>query len=125
MNNKVRTGGDVDTVPLINAVFCVDCETISSSPHDVCTVCGGHSLINLFRMLGGNLRNQEPQSTAERAQTVKYNLGLTVTVHEMPANKLNRAIESIRHLAEVCGDLEVLHLNVESVVNSKGTFGVA
>ena len=52
-------------------------------------------------------------------KTAKYNLELTVKVHEIPANELNRAIESISRLAEVCGDLESLHINVEPVFDTQ------
>jgi len=117
-----RNGG---AVSLLNAVFCVDCETISNSPHDACTVCGGHSLINLFRMLGGTLRGEKRQPTADHARAPKYNLELTLKVHEIPGNELNHAIESIMHLAEVCGNVESLHLNVESVFDSRSAFRVA
>jgi hypothetical protein len=50
---------------------------------------------------------------------------LTVKVHEVPANELNRAIESISRLAEVCGDLESLHINVESVLDPQAVFKAA
>jgi hypothetical protein len=61
MNTATDTENGLSAVPLLNAVFCVDCETITNSPHDACTVCGSHSLINLFRMVGGTLRKQKTQ----------------------------------------------------------------
>jgi hypothetical protein len=76
MNAGAHTEGGLSAVPLLNAVFCVDCETISNSPHDACTVCGSHSLISLFRMLGGTLRSRKLQSTEDHAKTAKYNLRL-------------------------------------------------
>ncbi|HXY77308.1 MAG TPA: hypothetical protein VEH47_00725 [Candidatus Acidoferrales bacterium] len=109
----------MSAVPLLNAVFCAECETISNSPHDACSVCGSRSLINLFRMLEGNLRSQKPQSAEDHAKTAKYNLELTVKVHEIPAHELNRVIESISLLAEVAGDLESLHINVEPVFDTQ------
>ncbi len=115
MNAGARTNGGLSAVPLLNAVFCAGCETISNSPHDVCSVCGSPSLLNLFRMLDGTLRGQMPQFAKDHGKTAKYNVELTVKVHEIPANELNRTIESISRLAEVCGDLESLHINVEPV----------
>jgi len=98
MNAGAHTDGGLSAVPLLNAVFCADCETISNSPHDACTVCGSRSLINLFRMLGGTVRSQKPQSAEDHAKTAEYNLELTVKVHEIPANEVNRVIESISRL---------------------------
>src|SRR5208282_1175566 len=94
-------------------------ETISNSPHDACSVCGSRSLINLFRMLDGKLRSQKPQSAEDHAKPAKYNLELTVKVHEIPALDLNRVIESISRLAEVSGVLESLHINVEPVFDMR------
>jgi hypothetical protein len=125
MKAGADTEGAMQAVPLLKAVFCVDCETISNSPHDVCTVCGSPSLTNVFRMLGGSLRSQSTHSAADLPKTAKYNLELTIKVHEVPANELNRAIESISRLAEVCGDLESLHINVESVFDTQGVLRVA
>ncbi len=125
MNAEARAEEGLSAVPLHSAVFCVDCETVSNSQHDACSVCGSHSLISLFRMLGGTLRSQKPPSTEERTKTAKYNLELTLKVHEIPANELNRAIESLSRLAEVCGDLESLHINVESVFVTQGMFRAA
>jgi len=125
MNPEAHAEEGLSAVPLHSAVFCVDCETVSNSQHDACSVCGSHSLISLFRMLGGTLRNPKPQATGDRAKTAKYNVELIVKVHEIPANELNRAIESISRLAEVCGDLESLHINVESVFDTQGMLRVA
>jgi hypothetical protein len=125
MNPGAHTEGGLSIVPLHNAVFCVDCETVSNSQHDACSVCGSHSLTNLFRMLGGTLRSQKPQSTEDCAKTAKYNLELTAKVHGIPATELNHVMESITRLAEVCGDLESLHVNVESVFDTQGVLRAA
>jgi hypothetical protein len=45
----------LNAVALQNAVLCVECDVVSDSPHDICMVCGSRSLINVCRMLGGNL----------------------------------------------------------------------
>ena len=118
MNAGTHTNGGLSAVPLLNAVFCADCETISNSPHNVCSVCGSRSLLNLFRMLDGSVRGHMPQSAKDHGKTAKYNVELTVKVREIPVNELNRTIESISRLAEVCGDLESLHINVEPVVDN-------
>jgi hypothetical protein len=111
--------GDLSAVPLLNAVFCVDCENISDSPHEACAICGSRSLVSLFRMLGGSLRRQKAQFTEGHAKAINYSLQLTARVHEIPASELNRVIEAISRLTEVGADLESLHLNVESVVETQ------
>ena len=125
MNAGAHTEAGLSAVRLLNAVFCADCETISNSPHDACSVCGSRSLTNLFRMLEGNLRSQKPQSAEDHAKPAKYNLELTVKVHEIPAHELNRVIESISLLAEVSGDLESLHINVEPVFDTHAVLRAA
>lgn len=51
MDSRLQT---LNFVPLRNAVFCVNCETISDSPNGACAVCGSLSLIPLWRLLGGS-----------------------------------------------------------------------
>jgi hypothetical protein len=111
MNTGRELEQEMSVVPLQQAVFCVDCETVSNSPHDACKVCGSHSLVSLFRMLGGTLRgNKQPE------EPIKYNLELTVRVQEVSGTDLNRAINAVMRLAEVGSDLQCLHMNVESVL---------
>ena len=45
----------VNSVPLENAVLYAECDVVSDSPHDVCQVCGSHSLFNIARVFGGKL----------------------------------------------------------------------
>jgi hypothetical protein len=45
----------LNTVPLEKAVLCAECDVVSDSPHDVCMVCGSHSLFNIARVFGGKL----------------------------------------------------------------------
>ncbi len=42
---------EVNAVRLQQAVLCADCDVITDSPHDVCLVCGSHSLLPLSRVL--------------------------------------------------------------------------
>lgn len=125
MNTAADTEKGLSAVPLLNAVFCVDCETITNSPHDACTVCGSHSLINLFRMVGGTLRSQKAQLEGDGAKTAKYNLELTAKVRELPATELSLIIESMTRLAQVGRAVESLRINVETVFNTEGVLRAA
>ena len=125
MNATADTKGRLSAVPLLNAVFCADCETISNSPHDACTICGSHSLINLFRMLQGTAGSPKPQFVGDRGKTAKYNLELIAKVHEIPATELSLIIESMTRLAEAGGAVESLHINVESVFDTQGVHKAA
>lgn len=116
----------VRLVSLQDAVFCVDCEIVSNSPHEVCTACGSRSLVSLCRLLGGSLRSQEGNGK-DRTKSAKYNLELTVKIYEVAGDDLNRIIESITQIAEMRGNLQCLHLNVESVLENarRGVFKAA
>lgn len=125
MNTAADTEKGLSAVPLLKAVFCVDCETITNSPHDACTVCGSHSLINLFRIVGGTLRSQKAQSAADGAKTNKYNLELIAKVREIPATELSLIIESMTRLAQAGRAVESLRINVETVFNAEGVLSAA
>jgi len=71
MKRRLKRGA-IDSVPLLNAVLCADCECISESRSDVCGVCGGRSLSNLGRLLGSAMqtkadvpRHADPSGTAD------------------------------------------------------------
>jgi hypothetical protein len=69
----------LNTVPLVNAVLCADCEVISDSSGEVCSVCGSRSLLNLGRVLGGSVGGEravvlpEEEGRARRMFTVLVN----------------------------------------------------
>jgi nicotinate-nucleotide pyrophosphorylase len=125
MNTAADAEKGLTAVPLLNAVFCVDCETITNSPHDACTVCGSRSLVNLFRIVGGTLRSQKSQSDGDGARTAKYNLELTAKVREIPAIELSLIIESMTRLAQAGRAVESLRINVETVFTAEGVLRVA
>jgi len=125
MNTAADRERGLSAVPLLNAVFCVDCEIISNSPHDVCTVCGSRSLLNLFRMVGGALQSQKTLLDGDGAKTTKYNLELIAKVREIPATELSPIIESMTRLAQAGRAVESLRINVETVFKTEGVFRAA
>jgi hypothetical protein len=92
------------TAPLQNAVFCVNCETVSNSPHDACKICGSHSLINVSRMIRGTLWNRDHQFSSTRG---KYRLELAAKVREIAATDLNLLLGLVSRLAEAAGRIEL------------------
>jgi len=50
--------GVTNSVPLLKAVLCADCECISESRSEICGVCGGRSLVNLGRLLGSAMQSE-------------------------------------------------------------------
>ncbi len=44
----------VNTVRLLDAVLCANCEMISDSSGESCSVCGSKSLLSVARVLGGS-----------------------------------------------------------------------
>ncbi len=104
--------GCVNAVPLVNAVYCADCETITDSPHDGCSVCGSHSVVNLFKIMGGALRSARGPVPA---RVGKFNFNLTADVRGLPADTLNEAVRLVTRLADASAEVRCLHMNVEPV----------
>jgi hypothetical protein len=53
MDNGHKWGVELNSVPLLEAVLCADCEIISNSAGESCEICGSRSLLSLGRLLGG------------------------------------------------------------------------
>src|ERR1700758_5185720 len=78
-------------LPLLNAVFCLDCEVISSNRTDECPVCKNHSLVSLDRMLGGSLLAHRIQR--ERGHGL---FDITITLElQMHAKNLSTTVERL------------------------------
>ncbi len=98
----------LNVVPLTNAVYCVNCDLITNSPHDECKVCGSHSVISVSRLWQLTLA---PTHT----KAAKYKISFTADVTEIPANGLRESTKLISQLAELGGNVKSLHIQVESV----------
>ncbi len=73
MNTGDDSGPTLNSLPLLEAVLCADCEIISNSGGETCEVCGSRSLLSLGRVLGGSIVGDratlvevDPDSSAER-----------------------------------------------------------
>jgi len=51
-------GPRLNSLPLLEAVLCADCEIISNSGGEACQVCGSRSLLSLGRVLGGSVGSE-------------------------------------------------------------------
>lgn len=58
----------LNAVALRYAVLCAECDVVSDSPHDICMVCGSRSLVNICRILGGNMPHVRAELKPEPLQ---------------------------------------------------------
>jgi len=82
------------SVPLSNAVFCLDCEFISSSRGNECIACKSRSLVSLARMLGGSLLAHKVRQLQE-GESTSFDVTMTVELLEMHAKDLSTTVERL------------------------------
>ncbi len=58
MDRSERSPSGLNSVHLVNAVLCADCEVISDSAGECCEICGSRSLMSLGRVLGGSIEGK-------------------------------------------------------------------
>jgi hypothetical protein len=58
---ELPAGRPLNAVALQYAVLCAECDVVSDSPHDICMVCGSRSLVNICKILGGNMPKKRAQ----------------------------------------------------------------
>ena len=114
MFTETRNRLDTEVVPLWNAVFCMDCETISNTRFDECPSCKGHSLVSLARMLGGSLIGKDGHSLGASKSSC-FDITITVQLLELRAEDLNGTLERLSSL--ISQKLEpiraTVHIDVE------------
>jgi hypothetical protein len=107
----------LNAVPLQNAVLCAECDVVSDSPHDVCMVCGSHSLFNVARVFGGNLPKKRARLVAP--QSIEAPRRDVVLVFPKPHRVRRRATGS-RQLSIVPDDNEIDRLDRGALVGPQG-----
>jgi hypothetical protein len=85
MDAKQNPEPILNTINLLNAVLCADCEIISDSDGEVCAVCGSRSLLSLGRVLGGSIGDERavllpPGEKELRTFTVLVNRDVSTTL---------------------------------------------
>ncbi len=78
----------LNSVPLLEAVLCADCEIISNSGGESCEVCGSRSLLSLGRVLGGCIEGE--RATLVDVDPSRFRNGFTVLVNPDASNVLRR-----------------------------------
>jgi hypothetical protein len=90
----------LNSIPLLHAVLCADCEIISDSAGEVCGVCGSRSLLNLGRILGGSVGEEralvlpEEEGKARRRFTLFINRDAVRHLQPWRQNRTERAKKS-------------------------------
>ena len=111
---------DLEFVPLQNAMLCVDCESVTGTPHDTCPVCGSHSLLGLARLLGGTLAAHKASNctTSSRSGVAKpllFNAEVVVGLNRISAAEFSAIIGGITSVMTPAleKDRASLHVEVE------------
>jgi hypothetical protein len=115
---ETRNHLDTRALPLWNAVFCLDCEVISSSRGDECPACKSRSLVNLARMLGGSLRAHRAQDSHE-CESGLFDITIAVELQQMHAKDLSTTVERLTSVIgpKLAGDRASFHINVKPAVD--------
>jgi hypothetical protein len=94
MASEPKTEPMLSTIQLMSAVLCADCEVISDSSGEVCSVCGSRSLLSLGRVLGGSIGDEravlvsEQETNLRRMFTLMVNREASTTLR--PSRRWNR-----------------------------------
>jgi len=108
-----KNGLDKGGLPLLNAVFCLDCEVISNAQGDECPVCKGRSLVSLARILGGSLFARRECDSQGRNEF--FDITITVELHQMYARDLTTMFERLTTVIgpKLAQDQATFHINVK------------
>jgi hypothetical protein len=115
---ETRKHLDAGVLPLLNAVFCLDCEVISSSRGDECPACKSRSLVSLARMLGGSLLAHKAQHS-HPSKTGLFDVTIGVELQQMHAKDLSTTVERLTSVIgpKLAGDRASFHINVKPAVD--------
>ena len=115
---ETRNRPDPGVLPLWNAVFCLDCEVISSSRGDECPACKSRSLVSLARMLGGSLLAHKAEHSHE-CESGLFDITITIELQQMHAKDLSTTVERLTGLIgpKLARDRASFHINVKPAVD--------
>ena len=109
---------DAVVLPLWNAVFCLDCEVISSGRGDECAACKSRSLVSLARMLEGSLLAHRAQHLQGREGGL-FDITITIELQQMHAKSLSTTVERLTTVIgpKLALDRASFHIHVKPAVN--------
>jgi len=104
------------SLPLLNAVLCLDCEVISSSQSHECAACKSRSLVSLARMLEGSLLAHRVQQERESGL---FDLTITIDLQQMHAKDLSTTVERLTSVIgpKLARDRASFHIKVKPAVD--------
>ena len=125
MLSRTQQRLDSDSLPLWNAVFCLDCEVISNSRGDECLACNGRSLVSLARILGGSVYAHREYKSRQNESGL-FNIAITVELRGMSPYDLTTTLEKFTDLIgpKLTQDQAIFHVNVrpsEDVPKAQGS----
>ena len=85
---------DAGVLPLLNAVFCLDCEVISASRGDECPACKSRSIVSLARMLAGSLLAHRAQHS-HKCESTLFDVTIAVELQQLHAKDLSTTVERL------------------------------
>ncbi|HUI82882.1 MAG TPA: hypothetical protein VL240_01595 [Candidatus Binatia bacterium] len=94
MDEDSRREPILNSLPLVEAVLCADCEIISNSGGETCEVCGSRSLLSLGRVLGGCIEGE--RATLLEGDRAAPHAGFTVLVNPHATSVLHRRRRTYR-----------------------------
>jgi len=109
---------DAGILPLWNAVFCLDCEVISSSLGDACAACKSRSLVSLARVLGGSLLAHQVQQF-RALETGLFDITITIALQQVHPKDLSTTIERLTGVIgpKLVRDRASFHINAKPAVD--------
>jgi len=125
MPDLIKSRLDAGGLPLWNAVFCLDCEVISNSRGDECSVCNGRSLVSLARILGGSLFAHREQLSQEGEHAL-FDITVTVELRQMDAKDLTTMLERLTSVIgpRLAREQAMFHVDVKPSPDRLGSQGV-
>ncbi|ABF43385.1 hypothetical protein Acid345_4385 [Candidatus Koribacter versatilis Ellin345] len=98
--------GSLNAIPLVNAVYCANCDAITDSPHESCRGCGSHSILAVARLW-------QLSAAHAPAGAARHKISFTADIRDIPAIGLSEAVNLIVRLTEMGGALQVFHIHVD------------